>query len=138
MTFNGVRCTHESYTIDAFLNYEAPADDDVDLGNPHFIGRDSRIGMGVEDNKGRCILHGVTRVLDATRNAEALGLTANSDCSLTLLVRKIATGEKLEPAQYLSLPGFASHLMWSGSGASVPAVTQPNSGTGGHCCQNDH
>lgn len=136
--FNGVRCTHESYAIDAFLNQDNPVENDVDPDNPHFIGRLSRIGMGIEDTKGRCIRHGVTRMLDATRNAMALGLTPESDCTLTLFVRNIATGETLTPSEYTTLPGFEGQLVWSGLGIATPSVLQEASGlksdTGGSCC----
>ncbi len=125
VVFSRVRCTQESYTIDAFLNQTSPVEKDVDPRNPHYVGRFSRIGMGIEDDKGRCILHGVTRVLDATRNAAALGLTPNSECELTLLVRNIATGESLAPAQYLLLPGFQGQLMWSMPGAPVHSTLPP-------------
>ncbi len=73
MIFDGVRCTHDSYAIDVFLGGtagEARAD------NAAYVGRFSRIGMGIADDKGRCIRHGVSRVLDASRAAAALGLSA--------------------------------------------------------------
>jgi hypothetical protein len=138
VVFEGVRCTHDSYTIDAFLNQSAPADADVDPQNPHYIGRLSRIGMGLEDENGRCIRQGVIRNLDATPSAAALGIAAGSECELTLFVRNIATGEKLTPAQYQALPGFAGKLVWRPSGNTVaPALTIPRpAATGGSCCSN--
>jgi tyrosinase len=123
VVFPGVRCTFESYTIDAFLNQNAPLDADVDPLNPNYIGRFSRIGMGIEDDKGRCIRHGVSRMLDATPNAIALGLTPASDCRLSLLVRNTASGETLTPTQYHALPGFEGQLTWNIPGAETPPVT---------------
>jgi tyrosinase len=120
VVFSGVKCTQESYTIDAFLNQSAPGPADVDPANPHFVGRLTRIGMGIEDDKGRCIRHGVTRTLDATLHATRLGITAGSDCELTLLVRNIATGETLSPEQYSTLPGFMGWLAWSGGSLPLP------------------
>jgi tyrosinase len=137
VVFSGVRCTQESYTIDAFLNQSTPTEADVDPLNPHYIGRFSRIGMGIEDDKGRCILHGVTRMLDATRNAAALGIASDSQCGLTLLVRNIASGERLTPAQYQVLPGFDGQLVWGRPDASAaPDIPPRPSGlsTQGGCC----
>jgi tyrosinase len=120
VVFSGVKCTQESYTIDAFLNQSAPGPADVDAANPHFVGRLSRIGMGIEDDKGRCVRYGVTRMLDATPNADILGIAPDSDCALTLLVRNIATGETLTPEQYGALPGFMGRLAWSGKSRALP------------------
>jgi len=136
VVFSGVRCTWDSYTIDAFLNQSAPLDADVDPLNPHYIGRFSRIGMGIEDDKGRCIRHGVTRKLDATPNAVALGLTPASACHLSLLVRNIATGETVAPEQYRTLPGFEGRLVWNAPGVPAPPGTQASAPptSGGSCC----
>jgi hypothetical protein len=135
VVFSGVRCTQESYTIDAFLNQPAPTEVDVDPLNPHYIGRFSRIGMGIEDDKGRCILHGVTRMLDATRNAAALGLSPGAKSELTLLVRNIASGERLTQEQYRTLPGFDGKLVWGPLDASAPPVIAPPGPTSpGGCC----
>lgn len=137
--FDGVRCTHDSYTVDAFLNQDNPVAHDVDPDNPHFVGRISRIGMGIEDTRGRCIRHGVTRTLDATRSARTLRLTPESDCTLTLLVRNIATGNTLAPSEYMALPGFVGRLVWSGIGTSAPSVLQEATGLtseiAGSCCR---
>jgi tyrosinase len=138
VVFSDVRCTLDSYTIDAFLNQSAPLDTDADPLNRHYIGRFSRFGMGIEDDKGRCIRHGVVRKLDATPNAVALGLTPSSDCHLSLLVRNIATGEMLSPEQYRALPGFEGRLVWNVPGIPaspvIPASAPP--AIGGSCCGN--
>lgn len=140
VVFSGVRCTLESYTIDAFLNQDAPLDQDVDPLNQHYIGRFSRIGMGLQDDKGRCIRYGVTRKLDATLTAAALGIIPTSNCSLSLLVRNIATGETLTPEQYRSLPGFDGRLVWSVPSIPLPIVKQFSAPptVGGSCCQTNH
>ena len=136
VVFSNVRCTLDSYTIDAFLNQSAPQDADVDPLNPHYIGRFSRIGMGVEDDKGRCVRHGVTRKLDATANAAALGLTPTSDCRLSLLVRDIATGETIAPGRCRALPGFEGRLAWSVPGVPAAAEMQASAipASSGSCC----
>jgi tyrosinase len=134
VVFSDVRCTLDSYTIDAFLNQSAPNSADVDPLNKHYIGRFSRIGMGLEDDKGRCIRHGVTRQLDATPNARALGLASGSACDLSLLVRKLATGETVSPEVYRSLPGFEGRLVWTGLWAAPVPQSNPADGS---CCAAD-
>jgi len=133
VVFNDVRCTLDSYTIDAFVNQDAPLDADVDPLNPHYIGRFSRIGMGISDDKGRCIRQGVMRKLDATANALALGLNPDSNCLLSLLVRNIATGARLTPEQYRALPGFEGELVWGTPGQAETKRIEPLK-IGGSCC----
>ena len=58
--FPNVRCLHDTYTIDVFVGRGAPAPPH-DLSSAHYVGRMTRLGMGVEDAKGRCIPSGVTR-----------------------------------------------------------------------------
>jgi tyrosinase len=97
--------------------------------------------MGIEDDKGRCIRHGVTRQLDATPIARALGLASGSNCELSLLVRKIATGEIVPPEVYRSLPGFEGRLVWSGlsapPGAAAPTSAPQLNAADRSCCAND-
>lgn len=107
--FDGVRCTHDSYVIDAFLGGQAG---EASPRNPAYVGRFSRIGMGIEDDKGRCIRHGVSRALDATRAAQALGLTRGADPGLALRVTHLGTGEELSADAYHALPGFAPTFHW--------------------------
>jgi hypothetical protein len=82
VVFDGARCTHDSYSIDAFINQEAPGQSDVNPANPHYVGRITRLGMGIEDDKGRCIKHGVTRVLNASASIQPLGLQPGAACTL--------------------------------------------------------
>jgi len=132
--FTGVRCTHDSYAIDAFLNCDAPTDADVDASNPHYIGRFTRIGMGISDDRGRCIRHGVTRMLDATGNAAALGIAPLTPCRLALRVTSLATGELLSADQYRSLPGFDGRLAWGIAGVAPAPRSGVDAGGGGSCC----
>lgn len=81
MVFDHVRCTHDTYLIDVFLDQPDATAQHVSADNPHYVGRFSRIGMGLVDDKGRCITHGVSRALNAARNAAALGLGAAMRCS---------------------------------------------------------
>lgn len=126
--FNGVRCTHDSYTIDVFLNQPDGAAPDASPDNPHYVGRFTRIGMGMEDDKGRCIKHGVTRVLDASANARALGIVPQAEARVTLLVADLASGELLSPAHYQDLPGFGAELAW---GQAWPRAVAKKAGG---CC----
>lgn len=120
VVFDGVRCTHDSYSIDAFINQEAAGPPDVNPANPHYVGRITRLGMGIEDNKGRCIKHGVTRVLNASINIQALGLQPGAACTLRLLVTDLTTGELLTPESYRKLPGFEGRLVWGGAWPDSP------------------
>ncbi|MBB4629277.1 tyrosinase family protein [Paracoccus denitrificans] len=107
--FDGVRCTHDSYAIDVFLGGtagEARAD------NAAYVGRFSRIGMGIADDKGRCIRHGVSRVLDASRAAAALGLSAGQDPGLRIRVTNLHGGAELCEDEYGELPGFKPEFHW--------------------------
>jgi hypothetical protein len=114
--FDGVRCTYESYAIDVFIDKDGPRPDDVDAANPHYVGRLSRIGMGQDDDKGRCIRHGVRRMLDATPAARALGLAPGSACRLSLIVTALPSGRVLAPEDYTELPGFLPWVAWSRAG----------------------
>jgi tyrosinase len=141
--FNGVRCTFESYTIDVFLDQALATPADVDAGNPHYVGRFTRVGMGIADDKGRCIKQGVTRVLDATSNGHRLRLTRDSPATLSLLVTELKTGKLLTPDEYLAQPGFAAELVWgrawprSRGQQTQAASATPNAGhAAGHCCRN--
>ena len=74
VAFDGVRCTQDSYSADVFVNQPDATPIDATLTNPHYVGRVTRIGMGVEDTNGRCISHTVTRMINADHTVEALGL----------------------------------------------------------------
>jgi tyrosinase len=129
VVFSDVRCTHDSYAIDAFLNLDAPALTDVDAAHPHYVGRFMRLGMGVADDKGRCITRGVTRVLDARRNVRALELRPDALPRLSLLVTDATTGRSVPESEWRKLPGFGAALAWGE--APAPAREPAPSGT---CC----
>lgn len=107
--FDGVRCTHDSYAIDVFLGGKAG---EARADNPAYVGRFSRIGMGIVDDKGRCIRHGVPRMLDASRAAAALGLSAGEAPGLCLRVSHLHTGHELSDDEYRDLPGFTPVFHW--------------------------
>lgn len=119
--FTEVKCTQDSYTIDVFLNLADPQPADITNKPEHYIGRMTRLGMGIADDKGRCIVKGVTRVLDASANAYALNLTPTSTVMLSLLVTDLTTGQLLTPEEYAHLPGFTPFWRW---GVGV-AATRP-------------
>lgn len=118
--FDGVRCTHESYAIDVFLGGEAG---EACASNPGYVGRFSRIGMGIADDKGRCIRHGVSRILDASRAATALDLVPGADPGLTLHVHDLYSGAPLERAEYAALPGFEPLFHWGDPRTAPPPAT---------------
>jgi hypothetical protein len=74
VVFDDVRCTHDSYLIDVFIDLPEATQKEAAWGNKHYVGRFSRIGMGIVDDKGRCITRGVSRVLDAGPSIRALKL----------------------------------------------------------------
>ena len=110
--FPGVRCIQETYILDVFVNLEQPTPED--LGGPHYVGRMTRLGMGVEDDKGRCVAHGVTRIMDATHNGQALGLAPGSAVTVALLVRHAHSDELVATAEHQTLPGFTPTARWGG------------------------
>jgi hypothetical protein len=124
--FDGVRCTFDSYAIDAFINQPGATLQDVDAANPHYAGRIARIGMGLQDTNNRCITHGVRRMLDATAAARKLGLSPGSANELSLLVTELSTGQPVTVDVYGSLPGFAGRLVWAQTGwAPASGVAAP-------------
>ncbi len=110
--FEGVRCTQNSYLVDVFLNAPEAGTDDAHLDNPHYVGRISRIGMGIGDDKGRCVRHGVTRVLNANRAAMALGISSGSSVSADVVVTELHSGRPLDAAEHAALPGFTARAIW--------------------------
>lgn len=134
VVFDGVRCTHDSYWIDVFLNQNNPSLEDADPDNPHYVGRFSRIGMGIEDDKGRCIRHGVTRILNANRCADALGLRPDDPARISLLVTQIHTGETFGPDKYRRLPGFEGRLCWGEPWPQSPPESVSGHQDEGGCC----
>lgn len=127
--FPGVRCTHDSYLIDVFLDLDAPTSDDAWATNPHYVGRMSRIGMGIDDVNGRCIAHSITRVMDATVNASMLGLAPDADVTITQLVTDLTTNKQLTRAEWEALPGFVPHAVWGRPRSVVHTVLSADAGT---------
>lgn len=143
--FTGIRCTMDSYSVDVFANQNNAAPNDATVDNPHYIGRLTRIGMGLVDERGRCVTQGVTRVLDATAHAQVLKLDPSQSVSLKLIVTELATGHQLDKSKYADLPGFEASWVW-GTGSSrsrtslaahcpvvssVKPITEQSSGS---CC----
>lgn len=132
--FDEVRCTFDSYAIDAFLDQTSPTLKDVSADNPHYAGRLSRIGMGQEDARDRCVKRGVRRIIEATRAAKRLGIAPGTLPSLTLLVTDLADGRTLPPAETAHLPGFSARLVWTKLGwapltpANPPLPASPGAG----------
>ena len=111
VVFDGISCQHDSYTIDVFLDQHDPGETDADPQNPHYVGRLTRIGMGVADDKGRCIRHGVTRVLNATAAASRLGLRPGQG-SISQVVTDITRQAVVPREAYLGKKGFEGSLVW--------------------------
>jgi tyrosinase len=112
VVFDHVRCTHDTYLIDVFLNQPDATPQQVSADNPHYVGRFSRIGMGLVDDKGRCITHGVSRALNAARNTRALNLGPTDTTQLSVVVTHPDSGRVLTPEEYAPLPGFIAQLVW--------------------------
>src|SRR5262249_45002043 len=137
--FEGVRCTLDSFAVDAFVNLEQPTAADVSADNAHYVGRLTRIGMGIEDDKGRCITTGVTRILDATVTARRLRLTPDSRCVLKLLVTRLPSGDVVPPDECATLPGFTASIGWYRFGRPVggeaPQPASDERSTSDGCCR---
>jgi tyrosinase len=129
VVFDHVRCTHDTYLIDVFLNQADATPQQVSAENPHYVGRFSRIGMGLVDDKGRCIPHGVCRALNAARSVTALHLGPTDELQLSLLVTHLDSGRVLAPQEYAPLPGFIAQLVWDDPRQTV-ADPPPSAG----CC----
>ncbi|WP_017475318.1 tyrosinase family protein [Pseudomonas sp. PAMC 26793] len=129
VVFDHVRCTHDTYLIDVFLNQPDATPQQVSADNPHYVGRFSRIGMGLVDDKGRCITHGVSRALNAARNASALNLRPTDATQLSVVVTHLDSARVLTPQEYAPLPGFIAQLVWDDP---RQAITGPAPSAG--CC----
>jgi hypothetical protein len=119
--FNDVKCTYDTYSIDVFLNQSNPNPKDAECDNRNFVGKMMRLGMGIKDDKERCIKDGVTRVLDASYNAYYLTprIVPDSDVEISLIVTDVSTGKILTPEEYNRLPGFKPTYTWS---AGIPCT----------------
>jgi len=140
--FDNVRCTLDSFAIDAFIDLDHPTAADVDPANSHYVGRITRIGMGMTDDKGRCIKVGVTRVLDATLTARRLALAPGTACRLALLITRLHGGDTVTPAEAALMPGFTARLDWYRFGrrlvatpAAPAAIVSLVPAAVGGCCQ---
>ncbi|MGY2314937.1 tyrosinase family protein [Pseudomonas sp. SDO5522_S412] len=129
VVFDHVRCTHDTYLIDVFLNQPDATPQQVSADNPHYVGRFSRIGMGLVDDKGRCITHGVSRALNAARTAAALNLRPTDTTQLSVVVTHLDSARVLTPQEYAPLPGFIAQLVWDDPRQTV-AGPAPSAG----CC----
>ena len=126
--FPNVRCLHDSYFVDVFLNLDDPQRRDMRNGNAdHYAGRMTRLGMGVRDDKGRCTSTGVTRVMHATHTAEALKLEPGSPVRVSLIVTDVHSGRTLSPAQYREMDGFEPAVAW---GDAMPKPSPSSAGNG--------
>jgi tyrosinase len=132
--FDGVRCTQESYAIDIFLNEPDPTPGNAKSDNPHYVMRMMRIGMGIQDDKGRCITKGVTRVLDASKTAHALDLKPGVDVSVALIVTDVTTKRVLSADEVAKLPGFSPKAVWSTAPTTTPMNATTPADKGHSCC----
>lgn len=131
--FNNVHCIQDTYTIDVFLNLSNPQPEDKHRDQLHYIGRVTRLGMGVPDDKGRCVKDGVTRILDASYNAYYLNLTPDSEVAVSQIVTDVTTGKQLTPDEYRQLPGFEPIYAWGKTTPDTPPAA-PTGQPGGHAC----
>jgi tyrosinase len=78
----------------------------------HYVGRFSRIGMGLVDDKGRCVTQGVSRVLNAGPTIYSLDLRPEDKPQISLVVTHLDTGRVVTADEYKALPGFIPQLVW--------------------------
>ena len=133
VVFDGVRCTHDSYFIDVFLNQPDASVDDARADNQHYVGRFSRIGMGLVDDKDRCIKQGVTRVLNAAGAFSKLGLDHTDQPDVSIVVTHLDTDHVLDVDEYEQLPGFVPQLI-AGNQEFHSQLVRPNENASGGCC----
>jgi len=112
VVFDDVRCTHDSYLIDVFINQADATPNDATSCNMHYVGRFSRIGMGLVDDKGRCVTQGVSRVLNAGPTIYSLDLRPEDKPQISLVVTHLDTGRVVTADEYKALPGFIPQLVW--------------------------
>lgn len=134
VVFDGVRCTLGSYAIDIFLDQPAATPADAVTSNPNFVLRRYHIGMGIADERGRCITQGVTRALNATAAATRLGYAPGTAVAVDLLVTEVATGRQLSAAEIAAIPGLPPRAVWTGAAAATQTPPAPPAKTGGGCC----
>jgi hypothetical protein len=108
--FPGVRCIQETFILDVFLNLPEPTP--ADVRGRHYAGRMTRLGMGVEDDKGRCVARGITRIMDATATARSLGLASGDPVTVSLLITHHHSGQLVSDADVRPLPGFTPTARW--------------------------
>jgi len=126
LVFEGVRCTLESYSIDIFLDSPDPKPEDAVTSNPHFVLRKTHMGMGIADERGRCIKQGVTRTLNATAAAERLARAPGTPIEVSLIVHDLGTGRRLSPEEIAQIPGLPPKAVWTGNAApEAPPATPP-------------
>jgi tyrosinase len=80
------------------------------------------------------VAKGVTRVIDATKSARALGLQPTSPVSVGLAVTDVATKRILSPEEIAKLPGFIAKAVWSGAPATPTVEETAPTGAGHSCC----
>jgi tyrosinase len=131
IVFDHVRCTQDSYTIDVFINQPITDDEDCHQHNPHYVGRFSRIGMGMVDQNNRCIRHGVCRYLNADHAINQLGLAPDSQVTISTRVKHLDSGLVLSQQEQQQLPGFTPLLVWGD-----PQATTVSSAPAPACCTN--
>jgi len=101
--------------------------------NPNYVGRFSRIGMGLVDDKGRCITHGVHRALNAADTVAALGVSSGEQPPLSIVVTRPDSEQQLDEDEYKQLPGFEPSLFWGNLG-EVSGISNDQNEDGSGCC----
>lgn len=112
IAFGGVRCNDESFAIDVFVDQPDAGPADARRDNPHYVGRLTRLGMGVEDTNNRCTANGATRVLNADHAVEALALEHGADVAVTTIVTDLTTGRVLTKDEQQPLHGTDADACW--------------------------
>lgn len=117
VVFRDVGCNFRSFHIDVFTPSATSLVSDP-VGNPDYIGRDTRLGMGPGSketglqNTDRCVKDGVTRTLDAGRWAETL--RKEDGKGLRQVVVELETGREIPEQEWTGWSGFRAEVVWGG------------------------
>lgn len=115
VVFEVVGCTASSFIIDVFVGEARdPEETSPGLHNPDFIGRITRLGMGLGRegtglrNGGRCRRPGTSRLLVADKVAKRLAAGEQ----VKVVVTDLETGRRMDAQEYQKMPGFEPKLLW--------------------------
>ena len=113
IVFRNIKCTQGSFTIDLFTK-DAPSHDPLPSGNPGFLGRITRLGLGVTDpddparmgpGDSRCRQTAVTRTLLLTNFKEDI-IEKVAKNGFVQIVTSMADGQVVKREDWNKWDGF--------------------------------